>query len=78
MTEIKLFTKNDCAKCEHVKGRMPSSLDIEIVNADTVDGRAEAAYYQILEMIFPVLVVDDEIVEGAIPILDRLNSLAGQ
>lgn len=78
MAEIKLFTKNDCGKCEHVKERMPSALDVQIVNADTVDGLAEAAYYQILEKVFPVLVIDDEVVEGAIPILDRLNSIAGQ
>lgn len=78
MAEIKLFTKDDCGKCEHVKERMPKNIDIEIINADTVDGLAEAAFYEIIEKVFPVLVIDGEVVEGAIPILDRLNSIAGQ
>jgi len=76
MTEIILFTKNDCGKCDHVKSRMPNKLDIRIVNADELDGLAEAAFYEITEKIFPVLVVDGEVVEGAIPILDRLEALA--
>jgi len=75
MEEVILFTKNDCGKCEHVKERMPKDVDVRIVNADTVDGLAQAAFYGILEMIFPVLVADGEIVEGAIPILDRLKAM---
>jgi len=78
MPEIKLFTKNDCEKCEHVKERMPKGLKIEIINADTVDGLAEAAYYEIVEETFPVLVVDEEVICGAIPILEKLKSIAGQ
>lgn len=78
MEEIKLFTKDNCGKCDHVKERMPKNVDIEIINADTVDGLAEAAFYEILEKVFPVLVVNGEVVEGAIPILDRLNKIAGQ
>jgi len=78
MPEVKLFTKNDCEKCEHVKERMPKGLEIEIINADTVDGLAEAAYYEIVEETFPVLVVDEEVICGAIPILEKLKSIAGQ
>ena len=76
MAEIKLFTKNDCGKCEHVKSKMPKDLKVTIMNADEVDGLAEAAFYEITDKIFPVLVIGDEIIEGAIPILDRLNALA--
>jgi hypothetical protein len=76
MAEIKLFTKNDCSKCEHVKSKMPKDLNIIIMNADEIDGLAEAAYYEITDKIFPVLVIDGEITEGAIPILDKLNALA--
>ncbi|MDY0293854.1 MAG: glutaredoxin domain-containing protein [Candidatus Methanomethylophilaceae archaeon] len=77
MTEIKLFTKNDCGKCEHVKDRMPKDLGIQIVNVDTVDGLAEGAFYELIEKTFPVLVVDDEVAaEGAIPILDKLKEIA--
>jgi glutaredoxin len=78
MKEIKLFTKDNCGKCEHVKERMPKGLKIQIINADTVDGLAEAAYYEIVEKTFPVLVVDDEVVCGALAILEKLNSIAGQ
>ena len=77
MTEIILFTKPDCQKCDHVKERMPAGLEVQIMDAETVDGLAEAAYYQILESEFPVLVVDEEVVTGAIKILDRLKNLAG-
>jgi glutaredoxin len=78
MSEVKLFTKNDCQKCEHVKGKMPKGLTVEIINADTVSGLAEAAYYEIVEKTFPVLVVDDEVFDGtALQVLEKLNSLAG-
>jgi glutaredoxin len=78
MKELKLFTKNDCQKCEYVKEKMPKGLKIEIINADTVDGLAEAAFYEIVEKTFPVLVADGEVVVGAIPILERMNEMAGQ
>ena len=77
MTEIILFTKPDCQKCDHVKERIPAGVDVQFMDADTVDGMAEAAYYQILELEFPVLVVDEEVVTGAIKIIDRLKKLAG-
>jgi hypothetical protein len=38
---------------------------------------AEAAYYEILEEDMPVLVVDEEVVTGAIKITSRLKELAG-
>jgi len=78
MSKLKLFTKNDCGKCEHVKERMPKGIKIQVINADTVDGLAEAAFYEIVEKTFPVLVVDEEVVCGALPILERLSAIAGQ
>jgi len=77
MTEIILFTKPDCQKCDHVKERLPAGVDMEILDADSVDGMAEAAYYELLEEEFPVLVVDEEVVTGAIRILERLRSIVG-
>ncbi|MDD3398568.1 MAG: hypothetical protein PHW93_03110 [Candidatus Methanomethylophilaceae archaeon] len=77
MTEIILFTKQDCQKCDHIKERIPEGLKVEIVDAETVDGMAEAAYYEILEEDMPVLVVDEEVVTGAIKITSRLKELAG-
>jgi len=79
MVEIKLFTKNNCGKCDHVKERLPKNLKIEVLNVDTVDGLAEGAYYEVLDKGFPVLVVDDErVAEDAVPVLKKLTELAGQ
>ena len=78
MQELKLFTKDNCGKCEHVKERMPKGLKVTLINADTVDGLAEAAYYEIVEKTFPVLVAGDEIICGALPILEKMNAVAGQ
>ncbi|MDR2866028.1 MAG: glutaredoxin [Methanomassiliicoccaceae archaeon] len=77
MPELKLFTKDNCGKCEHVKERMPKGLKVKIINADTIDGLAEAAYYEIVEKTFPVLVADEEVICGALPILEKLNAIAG-
>lgn len=76
MTEIILFTKKDCQKCDHVKEKMPQGMDINIMDAESVDGMAEAAYYEIFEKEMPVLVVDEEVVTGAIKILARLKKIA--
>ena len=73
MPEILLFTKPDCQKCEYVKERMPSGLDVD---TSTPEGLAEAAYYEILGKNVPILVVDEQVVEGAIAIMSRLNELA--
>ncbi|NLL94681.1 MAG: hypothetical protein GX224_02845 [Thermoplasmatales archaeon] len=76
--EIILFTKNDCEKCDYVLERIPAGLDVKVLNAEG-DGLAEAAYYEILELGFPVLVVDDEIVaEGGAPVVKKLKECAGE
>ncbi|MDR0790929.1 MAG: hypothetical protein LBE47_00130 [Methanomassiliicoccaceae archaeon] len=78
MPEFKLFTKDDCGKCDYVKERIPKNLKIQIINADTVDGLAEAAYYEIIEKTFPVLIADEEVICGALPILEKINTSAGK
>lgn len=76
--EVILFTKNNCEKCDFVKARIPANLDIRILNADE-DGLAEAAFYEVLECGFPVLVVDEEIVaEGGAPVVKKLKEIAGK
>ena len=76
MTEIILFTKKDCQKCDHVKERMPTGLNVIIMDVESIDGMAEAAYYEILEEDMPVLVVDEEVITGAIKITGRLKELS--
>lgn len=75
MPEILLFTKPGCQKCEFVKERIPSDLDVSIIDTSSAEGLAEAAYFEILNKNVPILVVDDEIIEGAIPIINKLNAL---
>jgi glutaredoxin len=76
MTEIILFTKPDCQKCEYVKSHMPKGLDMRMVNTAEAEGLAEAAYYELLNRNLPILVVDDEVFEGSIIILNKLKELA--
>jgi len=76
MTEIILFTKPDCQKCEYVKSHMPEGLDMRLVNTTEAEGLAEAAYYELLNRNLPILVVDDEVFEGSIIILNKLKELA--
>ncbi|MGE4275038.1 MAG: hypothetical protein AB7E27_03115 [Candidatus Methanomethylophilaceae archaeon] len=77
MAEIILFTKQGCQKCDHIKERLPDGLEVAIIDTGSVDGMAEAAYYEILGEDMPVLVVDEEVVTGAIKITARLKELAG-
>jgi len=52
-------------------------LSINVLNMETADGLAEAAYYELLNHNAPILVVDEVVTEGAINIIDRLKNLAG-
>lgn len=74
MSDLVLFTKPDCQKCDYIKKRLPEDVKIRIVDMTTADGMAEAAYYEILDKNLPILVADEEVVEGAINILSRINS----
>jgi glutaredoxin len=76
MTEIILFTKPDCQKCEYVKTHLPDGVQPRIVNTSDADGLAEAAYYELLHKNLPILVVDDEVFEGSIVIINKLKELA--
>jgi deoxyxylulose-5-phosphate synthase len=75
-TEVLLFTKPDCEKCEYVKERIPANLDIKVIDMTTTDGMAHAAYHEVLEKYTPILVVGEEIVEGAIKIKNRMREMA--
>ncbi len=76
MPEILLFTKPACQKCDYVKERLPEGLKVDIVDTTTAEGLAEAAYYELLNKPTPILVVDDEVFEGAIVIMNKLKSLS--
>ena len=76
--EALLFTKPDCEKCDYVKARIPENLDIKIMDMTSTDGMAHAAYHEILEKYTPILVVGDEIVEGAINIKNKMREIANE
>ena len=74
--EVLLFTKPDCDKCEYVKERIPANLEITILDMTTTEGMAHAAYHEVLDKYTPILVVDGDIVEGAIKIKNKMRELA--
>jgi len=74
--DLLLFTKENCDKCDYVKGKIPENLDIRIMDMNSPEGMAHAAYYELLERYTPILVVGDEIVEGAIKIKKKMKALA--
>jgi len=75
-TEVLLFTKPDCEKCDYVKARIPTGLDIKIMDMTSAEGMAHAAYHEILEKYTPILVVGEEVVEGAIKIKNKMKEVA--
>jgi deoxyxylulose-5-phosphate synthase len=77
MPEILLFTKPGCQKCDWIKERIPNGLNVNVINMETAEGMAEAAYYELLSRHTPILVVDDQVFEGAINIMDKLKSISG-
>jgi deoxyxylulose-5-phosphate synthase len=77
MPEILLFTKPGCEKCEWVKERMPAGLSVNVLNMESAEGMAEAAFYELLSKHTPILVIDDQVHEGAINILKQLKLAAG-
>ncbi|HIJ00331.1 MAG: hypothetical protein PWQ88_1201 [Candidatus Methanomethylophilaceae archaeon] len=77
MRDITLITKPDCQKCEYVKEHLPADLELKILDVTTVDGMAEAAFYGVLNAEFPVLIDEDEVITGAIRIIERLKSIVG-
>ena len=74
--DVLLFTKPDCEKCDYVKARIPTNLEVKILDMTTTDGMAHAAYHEVLEKYTPILVVGDEIVEGSIKIKNKMKELA--
>jgi deoxyxylulose-5-phosphate synthase len=77
MSEILLFTKPGCQKCDWVKERIPEGVKVNVINMETAAGMAEAAYYELLSKHTPILVVDDEVFEGAIKIVEKITTCSG-
>jgi glutaredoxin len=78
MPEVLLFTKPGCEKCEYVKGHVPSKVQLTVYDLESAEGMAEGAFYEVLHKHTPVLVIDGEVIEGALNIVKRLNALGGE
>ena len=78
MPEVLLFTKPGCEKCDYVKERIPQKIEVRVYDLESADGMAEGAFYEVLHKHTPVLVIDGEVVEGALNILKKLNTLSGE
>ena len=76
--DVLLFTKPECEKCDYVKEKIPEGMAIQIMDMTTTDGMAHAAYHELLEKYTPILVVGDEVVEGAIKIKNRMKQEAAK
>ena len=74
--DVLLFTKPECEKCDYVKAKIPEGMELQIMDMTTTDGMAHAAYHEILEKYTPILVVGEEVVEGAIKIKNRMKQEA--
>ncbi|MCL6473301.1 MAG: thioredoxin family protein [Firmicutes bacterium] len=56
--KIKVFWKENCAKCPAAKALVAESPKAELFNIDEVDGLAEAAFYGVMST--PSIVVIDD------------------
>ena len=74
--DVLLFTKPECDKCNYVKTKIPENLDLQILDMTSRDGMAHATHHEILEKYTPILVVGEEVVEGAIRIKNKMREVA--
>jgi len=73
-----LITKQDCQKCEWVKGKIPEGMEITILDADTPEGMSHLALAESMEKQAPILLIGNggffpETVEGSIQINNRIK-----
>lgn len=83
---IKIFGKEDCAKCKTTKNKieffvskwnLKEKLRIFFLDMDTVDGLSEAAYHDVLNIPTTILEKDGETLarwDGEIPKSDEFKS----
>jgi hypothetical protein len=66
--EIIIFGKLNCGKCAGTKERvtiliekmgLSSTVPVRFINVETVDGRAEGAFYDVYDAV-PVTIIQDE------------------
>ena len=70
--KIKIFGKSDCAKCETTKNKVrhfigkwdaQEKVDIMFHDMETIDGMAEGAYHDVLEIPTTIIEKDEEVLD---------------
>ena len=63
LTKLKFFWRGDCRKCGHAKATCAKlegdGYEVEYFDVETVDGMAEAAFYQVASTPTAVIVDQD-------------------
>ncbi len=85
--KIKIFGKSGCAKCETTKNKMnhfikkweiKDKVDLSFHDMDTIDGMAEGAFNDVLEIPTTILEFQNQIVarwDGEVPHSERLKDI---
>ncbi|MCP4650195.1 MAG: hypothetical protein GY853_08985 [PVC group bacterium] len=83
--QIKIFGKNECAKCETTKNKInffvtkwevEDKVDITFHDMDTVDGMAEGAYHDVMQIPTTIIEKNEEILDrwdGEVPHSDKVK-----
>lgn len=80
-----LFTKENCPKCEYLKGKVDLArlgVRVEVLGPDNPEGLAHLAWHglvSVAERHLPILVLDDcSYLADVVPILRRLREMEAQ
>ena len=85
--KIEIFGKQDCARCETTKKKvthylqkwnMTDSVELAWIDLDTVDGRAEGAFQDVMNTPTVILKNDDDELhrwDGVVPDSNEMRSL---
>jgi len=88
--KIKIFGKNNCAKCDTTKNKIKhfitkwevdSKVEVTFHDMETVDGMAEGAYHDVLQIPTTIVEKDEEILErwdGEVPQSNRIKELISE
>ena len=88
--KIKVFGKKGCAKCDTTKNKfnhflqknnLQSVVNLEFFDMDTIDGRAEGAYYDVLKIPVTVFEKEGSVLarwDGEVPVTEDFRGHIGE
>lgn len=83
--KIKIFGKSNCAKCETTKNKVKhfvgkwdseDKVDVMFHDMDTIDGMAEGAYHDVLEIPTTIIEKDESVLDrwdGEVPHSEKIK-----